>query len=95
MRAPAGMFHPNGVVTRADMAEMMVAAFDNLSPSAPPPQGIFTDMGDLEEDVIRAAEGLRAAGVTQGCSASPLRYCPDQPVTRAQMASFFVRAVNT
>ena len=93
MRAPAGRFAPNGVVTRADMAEMMVAAFDNLSPSANP-QGVFTDMTDLNEDAIRAAEGLRAAGVTQGCSAAPLRYCPDQPVTRAQMASFFVRAIN-
>ena len=95
MRAPAGMFHPNGVVTRADMAEMMVATFDNLSPSANPGESVFADMTGLKEDVIRAAEGLRAAGVTQGCSASPLRYCPDQPVTRAQMASFFVRAINT
>jgi len=95
MRAPAGMFHPNGVVTRADMAEMMVAAFDNLSPSTNPGESVFADMTGLNEGVIRAAEGLRAAGVTRGCSTSPLRYCPDQPVTRAQMASFFVRAVNT
>lgn len=92
MRAPNGVFNPNGVVTRADMAEMMVAAFNNLEPSAVA-QGIFTDMAGQTDEVIRAAEGLRTAQVTQGCSASPLRYCPGQSVTRAQMASFFARAL--
>ena len=31
-------------------------------------------------------------GVTAGCATDPLRYCPDKPVTRAQMATFFQRA---
>jgi peptidoglycan/xylan/chitin deacetylase (PgdA/CDA1 family) len=34
---------------------------------------------------------LRDAGVTVGCDAD--RYCPDRPVTRAQMASFLQRAL--
>ena len=91
MKAVFGLFDPGGVVTRADMAEMMVAAFTNLEPSDAP-QGVFTDMTGQTNDVIRAAEGLRDAEVTLGCSVSPLRYCPDQSVTRAQMASFFARA---
>ena len=33
-------------------------------------------------------------GVTKGCPTAPLIYCPDKPVTRAQIASFFVRAIN-
>jgi hypothetical protein len=33
-------------------------------------------------------------GITAGCSTNPLRYCPDNPVTREQMASFIVRAVD-
>ena len=33
-------------------------------------------------------------GVTKGCSTTPLNYCPNQPVTRVQMASFFVCAIN-
>ena len=86
-------FQPGGAVTRSDMAQMMVAAFDNLAPSEQA-AGLFMDMEGQTEEAVRAAEGLRAAGVTQGCSASPLRYCPDERVTRAQMASFFTRALR-
>ena len=93
MSAPNGSFDPDGAVTRADMAEMMTAAFNRLSPPAEA-QGVFTDMGGQPDLTVRAAEALRTTGVTQGCSTSPLRYCPNQPVTRAQMASFFHRALS-
>ena len=33
-------------------------------------------------------------GVTGGCSTDPLKYCPDNTVSRAQMAVFLVRVVN-
>ncbi len=40
-------------------------------------------------------EAIAALGITQGCSADfPLFYCPFNPVTRAQMASFIVRALD-
>ena len=95
IQAPEGIFNPRGKVTRADMAQMMAAAFDHITPTPRPPRrGIFTDMASQPAAVIRAAEALRTAGVTDGCSTSPLRYCPDQPVTRAQMASFFARALS-
>ncbi len=93
VRTPDGMFDPGGEVTRADMAEMLTAAFDHITPPAEA-RGIFTDMADQPDGVVRAAEALRTAGITAGCSDNPLRYCPDQPVTRAQMASFFYRALS-
>ena len=93
MRAPDGRFDPGGEVTRADMAEMLAAAFDHITPPAQA-QGIFTDMANQPDHVVRAAEALRTAEVTEGCSTNPLRYCPGQPVTRAQMASFFHRALS-
>ena len=37
-------------------------------------------------------EALHAAGVTAGCATGPLRYCPESPVTRGQMAVFLLRA---
>lgn len=37
-------------------------------------------------------ERLYSAGITGGCTASPLRYCPSNPVNRAQMAVFLLRA---
>src|SRR5262249_46202555 len=58
-------------------------------PLTPPPvyQGQFDDvlLGSTNSDYI---EGLVQDAVTAGCSVSPRLYCPDVPVTRAQMAVF-------
>ena len=91
--APGGVFNPGGVVTRADMAIMMIAAFPHLE-AVDEPEGLFQDAQGADPAVVQAIEGMYQTGVTRGCSTSPLNYCPDQPVTRAQMASFFVRAIN-
>ena len=40
-------------------------------------------------------EELYAIGITMGCSQSPLKYCPDQIVTRAEMAVFLERSKGT
>ena len=39
-------------------------------------------------------ERLYAAGITGGCSSAPLLYCPEQYVTRAQMAVFLERGMK-
>jgi len=40
-------------------------------------------------------EAIAAAGITTGCNPPANdRYCPDRPVTRAQMASFLARALG-
>jgi len=39
-------------------------------------------------------ESLYTAGITGGCSASPLNYCPNNSVTRAQMAVFLLRGIH-
>ena len=80
---------PDGTVTRAQMASFLVRAFD--LPAAPEPVG-FTDV----EGTTHTAniEALAHSGITVGCSTDPLAYCPRQPVTRAQMATFLHRAVT-
>ena len=80
---------PDDPVTRGQMASFLVRAFD--LPEAPP-SGFTDTAGNVHAARIDA---LRAAGVTVGCSAEPFRYCPHQPTTRGQMASFLVRAMNT
>ena len=114
-----GEFDPGGVVTRGDMAEMLLAAFPVLDARSQSPGSkdgdsrgdvedtafVCVDCGgaaeayfaDLSRDagVAQAAQVLYGAGITQGCSEEPLRFCPDRPVTRAQMASFFVRSLTT
>ena len=37
-------------------------------------------------------ERLAELEVTAGCATGPLRFCPDEAVTRGQMATFMVRA---
>lgn len=57
-----------------------------------PPGGTFYDEdGNVHEGAI---EALVAAGVTNGCSVSPARYCPAEPVTREAMAAFLYRALD-
>ena len=81
-------FCPDRAVSRAQMATFLVRAF-GLEAADP---GGFTDTeGNTHEDNIDA---LAAAGVTAGCKAEPLRYCPTRSVTRAQMATFLARALG-
>ncbi len=54
-----------------------------------PPGGTFIDDdGSVHEPAI---EAIVAAGLTVGCTDD--RYCPQEPVTRGQMASFLARAL--
>ncbi|MGA7227783.1 MAG: S-layer homology domain-containing protein, partial [Acidimicrobiia bacterium] len=52
----------------------------------------WDDDGSVFESAI---EKLATAGITNGCN-PPVndRFCPDQPVTRGQMAAFFGRALG-
>ena len=78
---------PDQAVSRAQMASFLVRAFD-LEPAE---SAGFADTGGTHEANIDA---LAAAGITKGCDTDPLRFCPDQPVSRAQMASLLVRALD-
>ena len=81
---------PDEPVSRAQMASFLSRAF-GLTPSGAAVE--FVDVGsNVHADNIRA---LAEAGITQGCAIEPARYCPDEPVTRAQMASFLKRAIVT
>ena len=71
----------------------MIASFPHID-AVEEPEGLFNDVAGADPAVVRAVEGMYHSGVTKGCSTTPLNYCPNQPVTRGQMASFFVRAVN-
>jgi hypothetical protein len=50
------------------------------------------DEGNRFEDSINALANHR---ITLGCNPpANTNYCPDKPLTRAQMATFFVRAMG-
>ena len=83
------MFCPHQAVTRGQMAAFLVRGL-GLTESLDDP---FTDDdGSIFEPSI---EKLAAAGITMGCNPPDNdRYCPNQPVTRGQMAAFLVRAMG-
>ena len=82
-------FCPDRAVTRAEMASFLVRALE-----LPPAEtDRFVDIaGSVHEHDIAA---LAAANITYGCNPPTNdRYCPNDPVTRAQMASFLQRAFD-
>jgi len=82
----ATLFCPDGTVSREQMASFLVRAL-GLSPTA---TDFFTD----DETSIHEADinRLAASGITTGCTAT--QFCPTQPMTRQEMASFLVRGLG-
>jgi hypothetical protein len=67
-----------------------MAAFLRRTLSLPAgPDAFSDDRNSVFQDDINA---LAAAGIAKGCSES--QFCPDDHITRAQMASFLVRALD-
>jgi hypothetical protein len=79
-------FCPTGRVTREQMASFLVRGLGLPATSS----DFFSDdnASGHEGDINRVA----ASGITGGCATN--RFCPGAVVTRAQMASFLVRALG-
>jgi hypothetical protein len=82
-------FCPDRDMTRGEMAAMLARAFEY------PPSGtdrFRDDDGNIFEPAIQR---IAAAGVTVGCNPPANdRFCPDDTVTRAEMATFLTRALG-
>jgi glucose/arabinose dehydrogenase len=82
----SGKFCPKSPVTRVQMAQFLVRAFDYPLTT--------TDYFDDDDGI--GGEGsinaLAEAGIASGCGTR--RYCPTQPVIRAHMAIFLDRALG-
>ena len=79
-------------ITRAQMAVFLLKAKFGSTYAPPAATGaVFTD---VPANAFAAAwiENLAALGVTGGCGGT--NYCPNNPVTRAQMAIFLLKALN-
>jgi SpoIID/LytB domain protein len=82
------LYCPDGLVTRGQMAAFLRRALEELITVDPDDALVFTDTADslFDSDIA----WLSAAGITRGCG--PNTYCPENPVTRGQMAAFLKRA---
>lgn len=83
-------FCPDDNVTRGQMAAFLVRA---LGYSDDGGGGLFADT--VGHTFGPAIDKLATAGVTKGCNPpSNTNFCPDDNVTRGQMAAFLVRALG-
>ena len=83
------IYCPGNPVTRAQMAVFILKTEGQFYPPFVPQ--IFDDVppGSFAYDFIN---GIYNEGITGGCSVTPKLYCPDNLVTRGQMAVFIDRA---
>jgi hypothetical protein len=82
---------PDAEVSRAQMAVFLLKAKHGQSYFPPAATGVFNDV-PLGHWAASWIEQLAAEGITSGCSEG--MYCPEDSVTRAQMAVFLVRAFD-
>ncbi|HKD16387.1 MAG TPA: S-layer homology domain-containing protein [Thermoanaerobaculia bacterium] len=84
-----GLYCPTSSTTRAQMAVFVLKAKHGVGYVPPTCTGVFADVAcpSLFADWI---EELHAEAITAGCGNGD--YCPDDPVTREQMAVFLLKA---
>ena len=58
-----------------------------------PGAATFTDV-PIDHPFFQYIEALAKSGITGGCNASPPLYCPNEPLTRGQMAVFLAKALG-
>jgi len=86
-----GDYCPEAPVTRAQMAVFLLKAKHGSAYNPPAANGDFTDV-PADYWAAKWIEQLAVESITSGCGGG--NYCPEDPVTRAQMAIFLVRAFN-
>ncbi len=94
----AGTAHVLGIDEEAAVAglniRVVAAGLDSFTVEVTSidPGTFIDDNGNIHEPNI---EAIAAAGITAGCNPPDNdRYCPDQEVTRAEMAVFLIRALD-
>jgi hypothetical protein len=84
-----GNYCPGGLVTRAQMAVFLERGIHGSDYTPPSASGIFDDV-PTSYWAASWIEQLYNDGITSGCGGGD--YCPNSPVTRAQMAIFLLRS---
>jgi hypothetical protein len=85
-----GNYCPADPVLRDQMSAFILRALGEFNPPLPPMQR-FLDVPPTN-GFYRFIDRMAVLQITLGCGGG--NYCPTQPVTRAQMAAFLVRAFN-
>jgi hypothetical protein len=85
-----GLYCPDDVVTRQQMAAFIIRALGDFNPPAPAQQR-FLDVPP-SNPFYAFIEQMAVRQITLGCGGG--NYCPADPVLRDQMAAFMIRALH-
>jgi photosystem II stability/assembly factor-like uncharacterized protein len=89
------IYCPESPVTRAAMAVFLLRAKYGAGYAPPTATHTFADLPVAGKEWQEAwVDQFYLEGITTGCGVSPLIYCPENPVTRAAMAVFILRALE-
>ncbi len=91
IRVTWGVGTTPGRYTGADLWLRQVRILYRRQLSPPPEVATFGDV-PLDHSQSQFIEALAAAGISEGCGGG--NFCPDNPVTRAQLALFLARALG-
>ena len=83
---------PVNPALREQMAVFLLKSKYGRSYVPPPATGIFADV-PASDPFAPWIENLYNLGITGGCSASPLQYCPNSAVLREQMSVFLLKTL--
>jgi hypothetical protein len=81
---------PDQAVSRGQMAVFLLRAVHGAGYTPPAASGVFADV-PRTHPFAAWIEQVFAEGIAGGCGTDPRRYCPDQSVSRAQMAVLLLR----
>ena len=87
-------FCPDSDLPRWKLAVWLVRALDRLNADPDNNLDTFNDVDKKKHWYKPFVERLRVLGVTTGCVRRSTIFCPNDTVTRAEMAVFLVRAFN-
>jgi hypothetical protein len=86
-------FCPDSEATRAEAATYFVRLQHGRNFIGSAYKGTFADLPQ-SHPLVKFVEQFEADALTVGCDVNPWRFCPDRPVTRAEMAVFLTSAFD-
>lgn len=92
-KASTSVFGATMLSVPAPTFALPLAVVETLEVSAAPPVASFNDV-PTNHPFFQFIEALKVSGITAGCQAAPPLYCPDNPLTRGQMAVFLAKALG-
>jgi hypothetical protein len=90
VRSGSDAADPNRALNRAEMAEVVIKRIYGSGFVPPSALGVFTDVPASFWAAPFIEQKLRT-GLTAGCATNPLRFCPDNLLSRAEAAVLLLR----